>query len=54
MTVARQLSERLVGGGEGQGHIRLEPGGMVVLTVRLVAPAADGFGGGGGQEGVSA
>ena len=27
---------------------------MVVLAIGLVTPAADGFGGGGGQEGVSA
>ena len=27
---------------------------MVVLAVGLVPPVADGFGGGGGQEGVSA
>jgi hypothetical protein len=32
----------------------LELGGVVVLTVGLIAPSADGFGGGGGQEGISA
>ena len=32
----------------------MELGGVVVEAVGLVAPVADGFGGGGGQEGVSA
>ena len=40
--------------GEGQGYVGLELGGVVVEAVGLVAPGADGFGGGGGQEGVSA
>ena len=32
----------------------MELGGVVVLAIGLVAPVADGFGGGGGQEGISA
>ena len=52
--LTRRLGERLVGEGEGQGYIGLELGGVVELAVGLIAPVADGFGGGGGQEGVSA
>ena len=43
-----QLCGRLVRKREAQGYIRLELGGVVVLAIGLVAPVADGFGGGGG------
>jgi len=52
--LTRRLGERLVGEGEGQSYIGLELGGVVVLAVGLIAPIADGFGGGGGQDRVSA
>ena len=54
MMLIHRLGERSVGKGEAQGHIGLERGGVVVLAIGLVAPFADGFGGGGGQERVSA
>src|ERR1019366_10050553 len=49
-----QLDDRSVGEGEAQGYVGLELGGVVVESVGLVAPVADGFGGGGRQEGVPA
>ena len=49
-----QVCGRSVRKREAERYIRLEPGRLVVLTVGLIAPSADGFGGGGGQEGVSA
>ena len=53
-TIRATPVERLVGERKGQGYIRLELGGMIVLEIGLIAPGADGFGGGGGQDGVSA
>lgn len=44
----RKLCDGLVGEGEGQGYVRLELGGVVAEAIGLVAPGADGFGGGGG------
>lgn len=48
------MDKRSVWQCKAQGYIGLELGGVVVWAVGLVAPAADGLGGGGGQEGVSA
>jgi hypothetical protein len=52
--VVGRFDDHSVGDGEGQGNVRLELGGVVALAIGLVAPVADGFGGGGGQKGVSA
>jgi hypothetical protein len=49
-----QWKERLVGQGEGQGYICLELRRLIMLAVGLVAPVADGLGGRGDQERVSA
>ena len=54
LVVVGRSDDRSVGDGEGQGYVRLELGGVVVLAIGLVAPVADGFGGGRGQEGISA
>ena len=51
--VIGRLCETSVWQSEAQSYIRLELGGVVVLAVGMVAPCADGCGGGGGQEWVS-
>jgi hypothetical protein len=46
--VMGRLRETSVWQSEAQSYIRLELGGVVVLAVGMVAPFADGCGGGGG------
>ena len=47
------VDARSVGENEAESHIGLELGGVIVPSVGLVAPVADGFGGGGSERGVS-
>ena len=44
--VIGRLCELSIWQSEAQSYIRLELGGVVVLAVRMVAPFADGCGGG--------
>ena len=46
--VIGRLCESSVWQSEAQSYIGLELGGVVVLAVGMVAPCADGCGGGGG------